>query len=145
MTRATNGWPDVLDRFYDRITLTPEYCWNWDKPNSEGYGKITDQGIEFFAHRWAYLRFVGPIPQGLDLDHLCRNRACCNPWHLEPVTRKENVRRGLQGELLNTHCKRGHEWTEENTYRRPDNPTRRQCRACIEIRWRAAEERKRAK
>jgi hypothetical protein len=78
------------------------------------------------AHRWSYEYHVGPIPEGLDIDHLCRNRACVNPEHLEPVTRAENIRRAAQ---VKTHCPSGHEYTEENTYIRPGT-IHRKCRAC---------------
>jgi hypothetical protein len=93
-----------------------------------GYGKIWYQNKRTVAHRAAYLEEVGPIPKGLELDHLCRNRACVNTAHLEPVTHVENMRRSAESR---THCKRGHEYTEENTYRW--SPTKRQCRACVRI------------
>jgi hypothetical protein len=83
--------------------LTPEYvvdpetsCWNWIRAMHRlGYG-FTSKG---YAHRVYYERLVGPIPEGLEIDHLCRNRACVNPAHMEPVTHQENCRRGLNGEL----------------------------------------------
>jgi hypothetical protein len=76
-----------------------------------------------------YRHLVGPIPAGLDLDHLCLNRRCCNPEHVEPVTRSENVRRELarRWATLPTHCKNGHEWTPENTVHLPKQ---RRCKAC---------------
>ena len=80
--------------------------------NSEG------KRIHSVAHRASYEFFVGPIPEGLELDHLCRNRACCNPRHVEPVTRQINLLRGETIPATNsqkTHCKRGHEFTRENT------------------------------
>jgi hypothetical protein len=79
------------------------------------------------AHRVAYELFKGPIPAGMDLDHLCRVRCCCNPDHLEPVTRKENLRRGLNGQK--TACYKGHPYTPENTYYRA-NTGKKQCRLC---------------
>lgn len=71
------------------------------------------------AHRWSYAVHVGPIPDGLDLDHLCRVRNCMNPEHLEPVTRQVNSARGETGKHMadRTHCPQGHERTPENTYR----------------------------
>lgn len=70
-------------------------CWNWTRtiqPN--GYGRISIDGRLVYVHRAAYEAFVGPIPDGLDIDHLCRNRRCCNPEHLEAVTRRTNLLRG---------------------------------------------------
>jgi hypothetical protein len=87
----------------------------WDKHVDEmGYGRINVAGKILFAHRVAYEVFVGPIPAHLELDHLCRQRDCVKPAHCEPVTRKENVRRGLRGRLI-THCPQGHGYDEHNT------------------------------
>ena len=69
------------------------HCWNWIGSISGGYGQLSDGGRTTPAHRYAYRQYVGPIPDGLDLDHLCLHRTCVNPWHLEPVTRKEHRRR----------------------------------------------------
>jgi hypothetical protein len=98
-----------------------------------GYGRISENYRSVLAHRVSYEAAKGPVPDGLQLDHLCRNRACCNPDHLEPVTRSENAKRGLTGNhmkalLAETHCKRGHEFTPENTYRQSNGA--RECRAC---------------
>lgn len=107
-------------------------CWLWTGALHErGYGRFgigSRSSQEYFkAHRYAYELIVGAIPSGLQLDHLCRVRRCVNPSHLEPVTQTENIRRGLCGELK-THCKRGHEFTPENTYLRPNGA--RVCRTC---------------
>ena len=88
-----------------------------------GYGRLDGR----VAHRVIYEALIGPVPEGLQLDHLCRNRACVNVNHLEPVTQRENIRRGSRPNQ--THCKRGHEYTPENTYRRGSSGAR-QCRAC---------------
>lgn len=98
-------------------------CIDWaGRLNRQGYGRI---GWDL-AHRRAYEQSVGPVPDGMELDHLCRNARCVNPDHLEPVTREENMRRRSEAQ---THCKHGHEFTPENTYPRPKDG-RRQCRAC---------------
>ncbi len=85
------------------------------------------------AHRVVWLLNRGPIPEGLDLDHLCRNTRCCNPVHLEPVTRSENLRRSplMDNNSMKTHCLRGHEFTEDNTRVRPNG--HRTCKECMRM------------
>lgn len=105
-----------------------ERCWQWlASLKPEGYGQFRFEGLTVYAHRMAYELEVGPIPNGLDLDHICRNRSCVNPSHLDPVTRKENIHRG-DAMKLKSHCGSGHEYTNTNTYKRPDGY--RECRAC---------------
>jgi len=133
---------DPLEAFLWRRT-SPEPntgCWLWTGAvNEGGYGTINHprRGGKF-AHRVAFAHWRGPIPAGMDLDHLCRVRCCVNPEHLEPVTRQENIRRGRVGEATaerqrgRTHCKRGHEFTPANTIIRKNGV--RNCRACRVVR-----------
>ena len=78
-----------------KYVVRTEDCWLWIGARTRaGYGIFTANYVNAYAHRWMYERYIGPIPDGLDLDHLCRVRHCCNPGHLEPVTRKINLNRG---------------------------------------------------
>lgn len=103
-------------------------CWNFTGALTDGYGRAYVDGRLVITHRAAYEVLVGPIPAGLTLDHLCRNKACYNPAHLEPVTRAENLRRGWQHRELKTHCPRGHEYAGRNLYVSPKGW--RICRLC---------------
>lgn len=107
-------------------------CWEWRAVrDSHGYGSIKVNGTHRGAHRVSYELLVGPIPAGLELDHLCRVRHCINPAHLEPVTHRVNTLRALVPPVLNalkTHCASGHEFTPENTYTAPAGG--RTCRTC---------------
>jgi hypothetical protein len=121
----------VVDRIVDKIDFDgPDGCWLWLGHLTKGYGRFQDNFQRGMAHRVVYERFVEPVPEGLELDHLCRNRGCVNPDHLEAVTHSINVRRGdmpkRNGEK--THCKHGHEFTEENTYR---HRGARNCKTCF--------------
>lgn len=101
------------------------------QPMALGYSQLSVEGKHWYGHRLAYTLKYGDIPAGMVIDHLCRNRRCVNPDHLEVVSRAENV---LRGESLNaqnarkTHCKYGHEFTEANTYRCKNGT--RQCKRC---------------
>jgi hypothetical protein len=91
--------------------------------------------VTYRAHRWLWEQFGGAIPTGLTIDHLCRNRACVNPWHMEVVTNRENILRGETFSGMNkrkTHCVRGHPFDETNTLyvRRAGAPISRRCRTC---------------
>ena len=110
---------------------TPCLTWTASK-TATGYGRIRWQRETRYAHRVAYEVLVGPIPEGLTIDHLCRNRACVNVDHLEPVTQGENALRGTGPFAINaakTRCKRGHEFTEENT--RVSKAGNRNCVTCL--------------
>lgn len=129
----------VEERFWAKVDKIPDGCWVWiAKVSGGGYGEFyPTRKAPVAAHRYAYEMLREPIPAGLQLDHLCRNRACCNPDHLEPVTSRENTLRGNSPGALalrTNHCKRGHEFTDENTYRVPNG---RQCRTCRRA-WEAA-------
>lgn len=120
--------PSLTERFWAKVE-PGDSCWLWAAAkNVHGYGvfRVAD-GRNQLAHRFAYEQVVGPIADGMFLDHLCRNPACVNPSHLEQVTNQENMRRGILG-VLTTHCPQGHPYDEANTaYYRPG---RRTCRTC---------------
>lgn len=122
----------VEERFAAKFEQSESGCWDWRaSTDAGGYGqmRVGPRGSSRLrpAHRLAYELLVGPIPEGLDLDHLCRNRRCVNPAHLEPVTRSENLRRGARSALA-THCPRGHAFDDENTLR--TSRGHRYCRTC---------------
>ena len=103
-------------------------CWEWTAAiDDNGYGRASVDGRMKYAHRIAYEAFVGPIPAGLQIDHLCRTRHCVNPAHLEPVTNAENQRRAALFLEPAQACLRGHAYTPENTYM---HRGRRSCREC---------------
>ena len=147
--------PQQLARFEPKVDKDgplPDYaphlgpCWLWTAATNYGYGVIglgrRQDGIAL-AHRLLYEHMVGPIPEGLCLDHLCRVRACVNPAHMEVVTLAENKRRGESGPAQNarkTHCPQGHPYDEANTYRYNGW---RQCRTCCLDRRREATRRRR--
>lgn len=123
----------IEERLFPKVDATG-ICWLWTgAKNRGGYGVI-NRGRRFgtvVVHRAVWELLVGPIPEGTELDHVCRVRACCNPDHLEPVTRAVNVARGSQraGAPRKTHCKSGHRFTPENTL--PNGDHGRACRECV--------------
>lgn len=124
----------AMDRFLSKIEQRDNGCIEWlGGIAGEGYGYFyegharTSHG-KVYAHRWSYEQFVGPIPDGLHLDHLCRNRRCVNPDHLEAVTPAENQRRATIIKQPKTHCRNGHQYTAENTF--VNTAGYRVCRIC---------------
>lgn len=120
---------DPVARFWSRVDKT-DTCWNWTGGLSHGYGYTSFDGRVQGAHRVSFQLIAGRIPEGLELDHLCRNRRCVNPVHLEPVTSRVNLLRGEGMSAKNaakTHCPQGHEYTVVNTYLWRGN---RLCAAC---------------
>jgi hypothetical protein len=129
----------AADRFWSKVDKTGD-CWIWTGAiASNGYGSFAHST----AHRWAYTHLVGPVPDGMDLDHLCRVRTCCNPMHLEPVTRGENLRRGYAARGSAGMCQRGHAFTPENTGTN-SRSGHRFCRACSRLHKQAYKKRRRA-
>jgi hypothetical protein len=136
---------DIEERFLARVAKSEDGCWLWTSSRrAGGYGYFHFQGVRYRAHVWSYERYVGPIPNGLQLDHLCHtndpscagghdclHRRCVNPAHLEPVTAQENTLRGKSLQAANaakTHCSQGHPFDAENTHYKPRG--NRACRAC---------------
>ena len=126
----------IRERIQNKIEINPvSGCWVWAGAKfMQGYGQIViggRQGRKRRAHIIAYEEWIGSVPIGYELDHLCRIKLCVNPQHLEPVTHGENMRRGdgwAGTHARTTHCPQGHPYNEINTYYHPDG--RRECRTC---------------
>lgn len=131
------GRPDYIGRFCDRVEIPADKtkCWEWIGPkHTAGYGRFPIKRKYMLAHRLLYECVHGPksIPEKYHLDHLCRNRGCVNPAHLEPVTARENVLRGIGAcarNLRKSHCKRGHPLDGDNVYRLQGKW--RACKTCV--------------
>lgn len=136
MTAFVRGKTATSNRDYilARVTVDPDTgCWIWQSCIDQyGYAKAR-RGGDRAGHRLSYATFVGVIPDGLQIDHLCRVKSCVNPQHLEPVTLRENMMRRwvavrpFQGRIRD-HCKKGHPYAGSNLYITPTG--KRDCRAC---------------
>jgi len=136
--------PRLLAKIDKKMAGFTSPCWLWTgATRRDGYGLIRVKSIYRRAHRVAYEELIGPIPAEMTLDHLCRNRNCVNPDHLDVVTRGENTRRGVSHQALKTHCPQGHEYTSDNTYVSPSRPNARYCISCMRERQREHKRRKR--
>lgn len=123
----------LAERFWSKVRIGPG-CWEWTASRwRNGYGQFGMKGTMRAAHRVAYELSIGPIPEDLEIDHLCRNRGCMNPAHMEPVPHSVNLARSSVAEVTRarhaaqTHCKHGHLYDDANT---AINRGRRACRAC---------------
>lgn len=122
----------LLERWQSKVVVAPSGCWEWTASrNRAGYGQLRNPGSTQLAHRIGWELLVGTLTPARELDHLCRNRACVNPDHLEEVEHRDNMRRSpdIGGwQRRKSVCKRGHALTGDNLYVTPDG--RRQCRTC---------------
>ena len=124
----------TMQERFDNYVKKTDTCWEWTGSISpEGYGRTNINKKPMYTHRVFYEMLVGPIPPGMTIDHLCRNRKCLNPAHLEVVTQKVNSLRGFSPPSANakkTHCSRDHALTGDNLYARPRG--KRMCKTCNE-------------
>lgn len=132
----------LATRFWAKVVESGE-CWLWTGSTDKmsGYGRIRIDRSTKYVHRVSYELMVGDIPEGLHLDHLCRNRACVNPYHLDPVTSGVNTRRSPITHGNETHCPAGHAYEGDNL---AIYAGRRNCRTCNIARCRAFYEARRA-
>ena len=136
-----------LLRFCDKVRPLDNGCWEWQSTiNHKGYGLFQYKGRNISTHRFSYLIIAACIPRELQIDHLCRNRRCVNPSHMELVTSRENSLRGIGFASVNakvTHCPKRHPYSEENTYITPQGS--RGCRICLRNAKRRYKEKQREK
>ena len=121
------------ERFWAKVEKS-DGCWIWTGSSMRAYGKFWDGLRAVPAHRWAYEEAVGPIPEGMTLDHLCRVPRCVRPDHMEPVSAVENFRRSLPYRPPKTHCPKGHPYSGENL-QRWSSPKAARCRQCERDRY----------
>lgn len=150
VTQLRASWVRKIDITRVDDVVVPGECWLWrgavDKDS--GYGRVYVAHKCLHLHRVTYETFIGPIPEGLHIDHLCRVRGCCNPGHLEAVTPATNIRRGSRA--TQTHCKNDHLLSGENLYLSPGSKPQykhRQCRTCRDAymaEWRAKRKQRKA-
>ena len=107
----------VIKRFNSLYKIKPNMCWEWIGSTRGGYSQFWFMGINILGHKFSYEFFNGHIPKGMTVDHICRNKLCVNPFHLDLVTRRENVLRGTNQIMKNatkTHCPNNHEYSGDN-------------------------------
>lgn len=115
----------IPERIWAKLRVSPSGCWEWTGATTRGYGCTRMGGRDYYTHRLVWILLVGPIPEGYEIDHLCRNTRCANPSHLEPVTPAENRRREMAVRPRQLFCKNGHP-------RVPENLTgARNCKTCL--------------
>ena len=124
--RGENRWPSLEARAFSQISPNVNGCWDWLGDEKRRYGRVFIDGKRPSAQRYIYEWFMGSVPEGLELDHLCENKHCVNPTHLEPVTHAENVRRWFRAHAKPT-CPHGHPWVR-GSYRMQG--VTKVCRVC---------------
>ncbi len=143
LDQSFNDLMDLPQQLLDKVDVNPASgCWEWNSYRLKtGYGRVTFKGVSQIAHRLIYKLIVGPIPPGLDLHHVCRNKGCVNPRHVMPLIRKAHLAeedhstKGIR-EREKTHCPKGHEYAGDNLY---VHNGKRGCKACRSARQKSPE------